>query len=70
MRLNSKNQEVVVPVNELEREAIAISARAYRVPRFMAPRSRASKDSKQKGVPLLDQGDAKLALTTRVSRAG
>jgi hypothetical protein len=32
------NQEIIVPVNKLEAEAIAISARAYRVPRFMTPR--------------------------------
>jgi hypothetical protein len=56
-----KTQELLVPVNELEREVIATSARAYRVPRFMAPRSRASKDFKQKGAPLRDQGDAKMA---------
>jgi hypothetical protein len=28
-------RNVEVPVNKLEREAIALSARAYRVPRFM-----------------------------------
>jgi len=56
-----KTQELLVPVNELEREAIATSTRAYRVPRFMAPRSRASKDFKQKAAPLRDQGDAKMA---------
>jgi hypothetical protein len=62
-----KTQEQLVPVNELEREVIATSARAYRVPRFMAPRARASKDFKQKGAPLRDQGDAKIA-TTRNKR--
>jgi hypothetical protein len=56
-----KTQELLVPVNELEREVIATSARAYRVLRFMAPRSRASKDFKQKGAPLRDKGDAKMA---------
>jgi hypothetical protein len=56
-----KTKELLVPASELEREAIATSARAYRVPRFMAPRSRASKDFKQKGAPLRDQGGAKMA---------
>ena len=57
-----KTQEVVVPVNELEREAIATSARAYRVPRFMAPRSRASMASKKNGPLVQEQGDAEMPI--------
>jgi len=49
MRLSLSKQDTVVPVNKLEREAVVNSDRAYRVPRFMAPRLASRRQRARRG---------------------